>query len=92
MQSPPEWMQSQRNDGSSIFLPRSYRQCLSKIAQKLEDNVQIEQFAISRLSVSNMGGGGGGREGGGESNCELFEITSKVWYWKMKETKAYQSH
>ena len=74
LQSPPEQMQSQRNYGS--FLP--------KIAQNVEDSGLIEQFAVSRSSISSRG-----------SNCDMFEITASVnteSSFAMKEKKAYHSH
>ena len=56
LQSPPERMQSQRNYGScenGIFMARSYKQSLPKIARYVRDDAQLEQSAISRSSVSN---------------------------------------
>ena len=60
LQSPPEQMQFQRNYDS--FLSKSYLHgmiLLTMLAQrgpnKVKDNALIEQFVISRSSISNRG-------------------------------------
>ena len=64
-----------------IFMGRSYKQCLPKIAQKVKHSAKLEQFAISRWSISNRR----------KQLCDVRSCDTKSSF-ALKEKKTYESH